>query len=204
MKSLEWKDILTVLIGGLVGLLPIVMSSILAWFDKRSLAAKQHQALELAKNRVDFIDRWVKVQQDINSADRFEEIKRETALELDELKKGLSEILAENDEKPAPVQESAKKVLQRLLLWYWPLNFSGWISHLAFYLVLLYTIYLVIGYQPGIDPATDQFSWAQLGWDLIAVLIMFIPTLIIRGIAVRIDRKAGKDLSAPSAIEALS
>jgi hypothetical protein len=190
-----------------VALLPIVISAVLAWFDKRGLAAKQHSALELAKSRVDFIDRWVKVQQEVNSAERFEQIKRETAFELDELKKGLSETLAETEEKPeaVPVQESAKTVFQRLILWYRPLSFSGWIAHIVFYIVLFLTLSSVISYQPGIDLTTNQFSWSTLWSDLIVVFIFFIPTLIVRAIAIRIDRKTQERLHTVSpVIEALS
>lgn len=200
MDRLELRDVLTVLIGGLVGLLPILMNSILSWFDKRSLAAKQHGALELAKSRVDFIDRWVRVQQILSSAERFEEIKRETASELDQLKMSLSEILADHEQ---PVQEMTdKRLLQRLLLWYRPGNFSGWVAHIIFYVVLFLTLSLVISYQPGVDLATDTFSWSLLWSDLIFVFIMFIPVLIIRGVAVRIDRKADENLGmSPSAIK---
>ena len=206
MKGLELKEVLTIVIGGLVGLLPILMNSIVSWFDKRSLDVKQHGALELAKSRVDFIEKWVGVQQQVNSPERFEEIKRQTAYELDELKHGLTEVLAEAEEQPAtPVQESAKIVIQRLLLLYRPLNFSGWIAHAVFYVVLLLTVFTVIGYQPGVDLTTGQFSWSILWSDLIAVFILCIPLLIIRAVAIRIDRKAQEKLHTSSAvIEAFS
>jgi hypothetical protein len=197
MKGLEWKDILTVLIGGLVGLLPIIMSSVLAWLDKRSLSAKKHHALELAKSRIDFIDRWVKVQQDVTSAERFEQIKRETTSELDQLKTELSEILVE-EQKPEPEKENGKNLLKRLLLLYRPRNFSGWITHIVFYIVLFFTVNTLIGYRPGFDLATNEFSWSLLGSDLIVVLILFIPALIIRAIAIRIDRKAEQSFITPT------
>jgi hypothetical protein len=185
-------------------LLPILINAVVAWFDKRSLDVKQHSALELAKSRVDFIEKWVAVQQHVNSPERFEEIKRQTAYELDELKHGLTEVLAETEEKPAtPVQESARIVLQRLLLLYRPLNFSGWIAHIVFYIVLFFTVTSIIDYQPGVYD--NQFSFSFLLGDLIFVFIMCIPLIIIRAVAIRIDRKAQEKLHTVSAvIEAFS
>lgn len=185
MKDLELSSILTLLIGGVVGLFPILLNAILSWSDKRSRASRQHKALELAKSRIDFIEKWVKVQQDLNSSERFEEIKQETSNELSQIKVDLYEVLVDEEED---IEANERNLFQRIFLLYRPQNFYGWVTHIVFYAALFYTVTIIIDYQPGY--LDNIFSWDQFFPDLIFVFIISIPTIIVRAIARRIERKA--------------
>lgn len=183
-----------IILGGLVGLFPILLTSLLSWSDKRSNATKQQKALEMAKNRIDFIERWVKVQEALNSTERFEEIKQESADELARIRKELSVIL---DEDKETIDDREKPLFQRAFLLYRPYSFLGWVMHLAYYFFLIITIGLIIDLRPGVDFATDIFTWERVFFiDLPIMIVYAIPMLIIRAIALGVDRNATKKLNA--------
>jgi hypothetical protein len=186
------NQIIIIIVGALAGLFPVLLTSVLSWLEKRSLATKQNRALDLAKGHIEFLDSWVKVQETLCSSDRFEKIKRETSEELDQLRKSLSERLAEEEKD---IEEDEKNSLQRLFLAYWPHNVAGGVLHTLFYMFLGMTVLTVLGI--GYDPATNQYS-VELVWsDIFFITLFFIlPLLFIRWLAVRTDRKAEEKMAA--------
>lgn len=188
-----------ILIGALAGLFPILLTASLSWLEKRSLMAKRDRALDLAQKRVEFLDVWVKVQETLCSAERFEEIKREASNELDQLMENLSERLAEEEEEE-PVEVGERNLLERLFLAYLPYNVAGWVMHILFYMFLGMSLLLI--WATGLDADTGRFSWSVLAdpVNIILVFIFFgIPTLFIRWLAVRVDRKAEEKIVARAA-----
>ena len=187
---MEQQQIDFIIIGALAGLFPVLLTSVLSWLEKRSLAAKQNRALDLAKGHTEFLDGWVKVQETLCSAERFEEIKRDTSAELDQLRKSLAESLAEKDED---VEEGEKNLLQRLFLAYWPHNVAGWVFHTLFYMFLsmLVLLLFVLFFYP---PETNQYS--PVGGEIILILFFVLPLIFIRWLAVRTDRKAEEKIAA--------
>ncbi len=170
-----------ILIGALAGLFPILLTAILSWLEKRSLMAKRDRALNLAHQRVEFLDAWLKVQETLCSAERFEEIKRKAADELDQLMESLSERLAEEEEEK-PTEVGKRNLLERLFLAYLPHNVAGWVLHILFYMflgVLLLTLW-----------GTNADVLADPDFILGFFILVVIPTLFIRWLAVRVDRKA--------------
>ena len=127
------QQIVIIVVGALAGLFPVLLTSTLSWVEKRSLAARQNRALDLAKGHVEFLDSWVKTQETLCSAERFKEIKQDTSTELDRLRKNLAESLAETEKDH---EEDEKNLLQRLFLAYWPHNVAGWVFHTLFYMFL--------------------------------------------------------------------
>jgi hypothetical protein len=186
------NQIIIIIVGALAGLFPVLLTSVLSWLEKRSLATKQNRALDLAKGHIEFLDSWVKVQETLCSSERFEKIKRETSEELDQLRKSLSERLAEEEKD---IEEDEKNSLQRLFLAYWPHNVAGGVLHTLFYMFLGMTVLTVLGI--GYDPATNQYS-VELVWsDIFFITLFFIlPLLFIRWLAVRTDRKAEEKMAA--------
>ncbi len=186
------QQIVIIIVGALAGLFPVLLTSALSWLEKRSLATKQNRALDLAKKHIEFLDSWVKVQETLCSAERFEEIKQETSDELDQLRKSLSERLAEEEKDD---EENEKNLLQRLFLAYWPHNVAGWVLHTLFYMFLSMTVLFLITVF-GVDPETDQYSLEETLSDLYGLIPFFIlPMLVIRWLAVRVDRKAEEKMT---------
>jgi len=186
------KEIAIIIVGALAGLFPVLLTSILSWFEKRSLATKQNRALDLAKGHTEFLDSWVKVQETLCSAERFEEIKQDTSAELDRLRKSLADSLVEKEKDD---EEDEKSLLQRLFLAYWPHNVAGWVFHTLFYMFL--SMLVLYMFQFGIDPDTDQLSSVKVYDDIYSIILFFIlPLLFIHWLARRTDRKAEEKMAA--------
>ena len=161
--------------------------------------AKRDGALDLAQKRVEFLDTWVKVQESLSSTARFEEIKREASDELDQLMESLSETLAEEEEEE-PTKVGERSLLERLLLIYLPHNLTGWALHILFYMFLGMTLLAIPALAPGFDPDIGQYTIDQLLADSIVIIVVLIlPTLFIRWLAVRADRKAEEKIVALAA-----
>lgn len=181
------NQMIIIIVGALAGLFPAILTWVLSWLEKRTLATKQNRALDLAKRHIEFLESWVKVQETLCSPERFEAIKQEASKELDELRKSLSERLAADYDD---IEEDEKNLLQRIFLAYWPHNVAGWVFHTLFYMFLSMTVlFLFTSY--GIDPETNQFSAETVVADtFLAFLFLVLPLLFIRWLAVRTDRKA--------------
>jgi len=182
------SQMIIIIVGAFAGLFPALLTWATSWFEKRSLAAKQNRALDMARRQIEFIDDWVKVQEGLTTTERFEAIKKEASQELDNLQKSLSEQLTEEREKKEEEVEE-KNLLQRLFLAYWPSSVAGWVWHTLFYMFLSITV-LILLTAFGIDPETNQFSIETLQEDIIMVLVLLVlPMLFIRWLAIRTDRK---------------
>lgn len=185
--------------GALAGLFPILLTWTLSRLEKRSFAAKRDQALNLAKKRVEFLDTWVNAQKGLCSNERFEEIKREVSDELDQLMETLSERLAEEEDSDADERNiDERNLLERLLLVYYPYNVAGWVLHILFYMFFGMTLLSIPLYKPGF--LRSQFSVGQFMTDsIIIIVVLILPMLIIRWLAVRADRKAEEKIAALAA-----
>ncbi len=187
------QSILIIIVGALAGLFPILLTASVSWLEKRSLLAKQDRALDLAQKRVEFLDSWVKVQETLSSTERFEEIKGAVSDELDGLSDSLSKEFAEEEEE----EEGERSFVQRLFLAYMPLNVSGWVLRILFYMFLGVTLIAIPAFEPGIDFDTGQFSFdTLLGDSIVLIVLLIVPLLFIRWLAVRGDRKAEEKMAA--------
>jgi len=63
----------SLLIGALAGLIPVVLTALLTWIEKRGLEARQNHMLDLAQRRVTFLQAWLDIQRALCSPERFEE-----------------------------------------------------------------------------------------------------------------------------------
>jgi hypothetical protein len=187
------REITAIIITALVGLFPILLTTILSRLEKRGLSAKQDRAIDLARKRVEFLEAWVKAQTALSSTELSEKIKGDVSTELDQLIENLSARLAEEEKRAG--EEDERNILQVSFLAYRPGNFAGWVLRGLFYLFLIGTLFafLVIIPDVGLDPDTGVFSWEQLVIDLFLIGAIFVlPLIFIRWLAVTTDRSAAE------------
>jgi hypothetical protein len=184
MSELTPQQILFVFLGAIAGLFPILLTAFLSWLEKRGVVARNDRILDQTRNHVEFLDTWVKVQESLCSAERLQEIKRETSVELDRLKQALAEALIEEEE--AVEEEGERNIVQQWSLAYLPHNATGWLLHILFYMFLGMLILGVLG----------LLLVGSLLEGLIGVAFFLFPLLFIRWLAVRVDRKAEEKLAA--------
>lgn len=175
--------------GALAGLLPVGLTVLIAWFEKRSIAARQNRALDLAQKQVTFLEVWLKMQQTVSSAEQFSAVKLATTDELNQIITQLKATLAAEVIAKQRVATSLRQrtFVQRLLLMYIPLNGIAWVFHILFYMltgiVLMILLFSYIGATLGTE--FDFISWLfgslLINSPLLAVL------LLLRWGALRID-----------------
>lgn len=165
-----------------ITLLGSTWARVAAWSERRSIKAKFQDEIGLAERRIAFLDTWLKVQEAVCTAERFEQVKQETARELDDLRNKLADSLRLADQRKDKVH--ARKSMQRMFLLFLPHNLGGWICHLAFYVLVLFVLLLVI------TPPSEGGNWVD--WvteSLWAVIVFAIPILVVRSLAIRFYRK---------------
>ncbi len=140
--------------GAIAGLLPTILTAVVAWLNNRGLQARRTQALALAQQRIAFLADWVKAQEDLSSSDQLEALKRSVSDELNTLRSELSDIL--DDRRRAALAETPaeRAFLQKVLLTYAPRSPAAWVFHTLFYMSLGVTGILVLLTAVGSDPTT--------------------------------------------------
>jgi hypothetical protein len=136
-------QIIPIVGAAIAGLLPIVLTAVISWLDKRSILARRSQALSLAQQRIEFLSAWIKAQESLCSIERFEEVKRAVSDELMQLREHLNDIL-DDEHNQSRETVGDKQFLQKLFLIYIPRNVAGWVFHTLFYMSLSVTVIVVL------------------------------------------------------------
>ena len=92
---MDEKDIVTVLIGGLVSVLvaavPSIISVLPGWLQNQNKETQKEETVDFAKRRVDFLSAWLEACQQSETSDKLAHIKKKVARELDDIKAQVDE-----------------------------------------------------------------------------------------------------------------
>lgn len=183
------QSALITLAGALASLLPVLITAVFKWFERRSHHHRRQRALDLAHKRVSFLSDWVKAQENLAAED--EELQSARSTVARELRQLIAAITVSPVTTPQLDQRSR---LRRLFLAYWPTSGWAFVLHVTFYALMGLWLLTVIGYtaegQWGMDPETLQFDAAFLAGELLvfgALALMFCWVWVL---ARRADRKS--------------
>lgn len=94
---MDEKDIITVLIGGLVSILvaaaPSIISLLPGWLQNQNKVTRKEEMVDFAKRRVDFLSAWFQACKQSDTGSKLAGIRRKVAEELDEIKAQVDESL---------------------------------------------------------------------------------------------------------------
>ena len=153
------------------------------WLGKRSIKAKYQDESNLAERRITFLNTWFSAQAPVCTPERLDEIKLETSKELDELRNRLARFIFESEQ----TQLLAKgKNFQRTFLLFIPHNIGGWICHILFYILLIFTLFS-ISLIPEVNDIQSWTSW--LTGALMSIVIFGIPLFMLHSLAIRYNRR---------------
>ena len=180
---MEIFELLTV-VGALLGLLPPLSK----WLSDRSSLAKRRQAFQDCKSHTEFFDTWLRAQESVSTPERIEELKSEVSNMLDSLIKDYSNLLT-HKEIEKPEVPAVLSLLKRMFLAYWPHNFSGWVFHILFYMLMGMGLMALVGFSISLDTNNPSLKhlYSNLG-QLWALLVIIIPMIITQRFARRADR----------------
>jgi hypothetical protein len=183
----EQTPYLTALAGALAGILPIILTFLFGWLSQRGLSARRAEAVNLAKQRVEFLTGWIEAQQALGSDGKLNEMKPAVLIELDEVWESVVD-LELSETLYAPL--ARRSLLQRLLLLYAPVTTFGWVYHALYWAAVgsLSFLALLVAYT------LLSLQLEIIAGNLYAAVFYGTPSLIVallfRWLAVKEDRKA--------------
>jgi hypothetical protein len=167
---------------GFITLLGGTWARVAAWSEQRSIKAKYQDEIGLAERRIAFLGTWLKAQEAVCTPERFDQVKQESARELDELRGKLTEFMRQADERKDKV--NAGKTVRRMFLLFLPHNLGGWLCQLAFYALVMFVLLIAL------EPPAKGETWGDwAGLNLFVNIVFLIPILLLRRQAIRFYRK---------------
>ena len=81
------------LIGALIGAVPAILGVVIPWVRSRDLVARSNREVELAKNRVEFMENWLKAKHLSSTPEEYESLKVHMGQQLDGILESLGAAL---------------------------------------------------------------------------------------------------------------
>jgi hypothetical protein len=183
----EQTPLLTALAGALAGILPIILTFLFGWPSQRGLSARRAEAVNLAKQRVEFLTGWIRPQQALGPDGKLNEMKPALLIELDEVWESVVDLeLSETFYAPL----ARRSLLQRLFLLYAPVTTFGWVYHALYWAAIGSLSFLAL----LVALSLLSLQLETLAGNLYAAVFYGTPSLVLallfRWLAVKEDRKA--------------
>jgi hypothetical protein len=194
--DLKDNPLIIALASSMVGLLPVVLTLIVNWLEKRGQASRINSILGQVNNRIEFLTAWYNLQKEVTNSDQLTNIRKIVNNELGDVYELFMDVVLDPDKDTKQRQEAIAKYrktngLQRFLLVYTPYNARGWVFHTLYYMCLLPLLALV-GYMiyGGI-----QFNNPLHGLPLDNQTLIYVGlTVVLLVISHRMGRVAAKDI----------
>ena len=147
----ENNPLIIALASSMVGLLPVALTLIVNWLEKRGQTARINSILGQVNNRIEFLTAWYNLQKEVTNPEQLANIRKIVNNELGDVYELFMDVILDPDKETKQRQEAMAKYrktnkLKRFLLMYTPYNTRGWIFHTLYYMCLL-PLLAIIGYM---------------------------------------------------------
>ncbi len=175
-------------------IIPIVVTKVVSWFDRRSLENKQQRAFDLAHKKIAFLDEWFQLQERFSEPEALSLIKAACSEELMALRESIQEYTVSGKEM---IHHTIKELpsLTRLFLFYRPPNWLGWIGRLIYYLTFcILTLAEWMRIDSGeakLDGSSSNTYFIEfLTYAFVLIIVMLPAWLFINWVDLRAERRA--------------
>jgi hypothetical protein len=136
------NPLLIALASSMVGLLPVVLTLVVNWLEKRGQTARINSILGQVNNRIEFLTAWYNLQKEVTDTEQLANVKKIVNNELGDVYELFMDVVLDPDKETKQRQEAIAKYrktgkFRRFLLMYTPYNARGWIFHTLYYMCLL-------------------------------------------------------------------
>ncbi len=179
MSEAIQAELARVLPGAVLGLLPITLTTFFDWQEKRDVAQKRNQAIDIAHKRVIFLNDFIKAQEGC-MPERLGQIKQEVSSELSQLRHDLGKVLAIQEQRKEIKSAMRARIgfLQNLFLAYIPRGAYAWMLHIFYYMLL--SVFLVGVFTGGYGSGNPSvWDWSAFRDMLLGMSIFFIPPMAL-------------------------
>jgi hypothetical protein len=184
-------QIIPIVGGAIVGLLPTILTAIVSWLNARSIQARRTQALALAQQRIAFLSDWIKAQEDLSTPEHLDQMKSSVSDELSAMRVQLADVL---EDHRRPVDLAAERTFfQKLFLIYTPRSVGAWVFHTLFFMsVGMTAIMILLTAFRTLDPLDTAIACLDLPGLILSV--------VFRQLAVEADKRAQQALKPVPAV----
>jgi hypothetical protein len=191
LKSKEMTvAITTALAAILTAIIPIIVTKVVSWFDRRSLESKQQRAFDLAHKKITFLDEWFQLQERFSEPEALSLIKAACSKELMALRESIQEHTVPRKETIHTIKELPS--LTRLFLFYRPPDWLGWIGRLIYYImfgVITLAEWERIENMKAVQLPSEYF-FEFLTYALVLIFFMLPAWLLTNWVDLRAERRA--------------
>ena len=183
----EQTPLLTAIAGALAGIVPILLTFVSGWLAQRGQAARRAEAVNLAKQRVEFLTGWIEAQQALGPESKLNEMKQAVLVELDEVWESVVDLeLSETFYAPL----ARHSLFQRLFLLYAPVTAFGWVYHALYWAAIGSLSFLALLVAITLLSLQLEIIAANIYASVFYGTPSLILAIVFRWLAVKEDHKA--------------
>jgi cytochrome bd-type quinol oxidase subunit 2 len=164
----------------LAALLPIALTALITWLERRGQEARQHSAMDMAYKRIQFLNIYLTTQQLILPPEHYDTLKQAIGTEIEHIFQELTKVLNNIERMTHHTHE--RNVIQRIFLLYRMHTMRAKLFRGLFYALLsistivsiLFTIGITINQNSNIITATAGISIVLLPFVLLALLFRWL------------------------------
>ena len=147
--------------SSMVGMIPFLINLAVNHFDKKSHKAQRDADLQYLNQRVNFLNGWFKLHQDVSNQEQMKSVKEVLSEELQDVYEEFAHALLEVDKESKKRHDLMIRVkntnfFKKLFLLYTPYNVRGWLYHTFYYMC---TLPLVAGFGFEIYKYFQTQTW---------------------------------------------
>ena len=170
-------------IAAMAAILPILVTTAIAWLGTRGQEARRSRLIDLAQKRVYFLNIFLTTQSLATSPEQFEIMKRSVAEETIKIRLELIRNINELDISRSKPGDS--NALQTFFLWYGLQSIPAHIFRILFYIFLVFSTMGSLGVVVLSGNNNSDFSGPGVIFLLIgSVLLYVLPALLFRWLAI--------------------
>ncbi len=155
------------------------------WRQGRDSSFRRRQTLARSSEMVQFIEHWVRAQQQVRAGEELRDVHAAAQRQLDWAYAAVAQL-------PEEERPRQRLTLRRALLWYRPRSLHAWIAHLALTFFVLLAFMVTLGIfvpQPDTKPPTTATIIGMY-------IILLTPVFATRAWAVSVDDRDAARLAA--------
>lgn len=204
IMHLDLGNLLIPIASSLVGLIPVLITLLVGWFENRSQTARVNRILQQTNQQVSFLTTWFNLQKDVCIPAQLPSIKLTLSDELNDVYELFMDAMLDADKESKQRREVINQYrktspFRRALLIYRPYNARGWIFHTLYYMCILpmlvtigYIIYQFVQTRVWMAGLPDETLMVAGGALLLIIVFRFMGRDAAKGIEermIKLDQK---------------
>lgn len=171
----------------LAALLPVAVTALFAWFERRGQEVRRNAAIDTAHKRIQFLNTYLTTQQMILPPERHEMLKQTIGTEVERIFQELAAVLDEIERTTRHTRE--KNVVQRIFLLYRMRTSQSNLFRALFYTLLVASTVISLLFTIGAATIQDT-NIITAGIGIAILLLPFISlALLFRWLALKQNKE---------------